>query len=261
MRSRACLSFSPVPSGCSRSPMLLPASPLPSWPDSLAEAMLLQRELKDRILLQDPPHPICSLAAADVAYSQGEDRAWAGALLFRYPDLELLEEHDLQVEIRFPYVPGYLSFREGPALLQVLSLLSREPDLYLFDGQGIAHPRRLGLASHLGVLLQKPAIGCAKSRLIGEFESSLLKRKKGSWVPLIHQGRTVGAAVRTRSSVKPLLISPGHLITLSTAIEIVLHCCRRYRVPEPLRQAHLRVERLRRRWGQDGLTRSSQESK
>jgi len=236
----------------------LPIS-LSCWPRTLAEARFLQQKLKGQILLQDPHYPIRSLAAADVAYCEEENWAWAGALLFRYPDLDLLEERYLEVEIRFPYVPGLLSFREGPALLKVLSLLQRDPDLILFDGQGIAHPQGLGLASHLGVLLEKPTIGCAKSRLVGEFESSLLHEEKGSWVPLYHEGRVVGAAVRTRSNVRPLFISPGHLITLDTAIQVVLNCCQRFRIPEPLRQAHLRVRREAR--GGKRLTRGNQRGK
>jgi deoxyribonuclease V len=188
--------------------------------------------------------PVHTLAAADVAYPRGEDWAWACALLFRYPELEFLEERHLRFQVAFPYVPGLLSFREGPGLLEVLSLLQGDADLLLFDGQGIAHPQGLGLASHLGVLLQKPSIGCAKSRLIGEYEESLLAPEKGSWLPLLHQGRPVGAAVRARAGVKPLFISPGHLISLKTSIEFVLTCCSRFRIPEPLRQAPLRVERL-----------------
>jgi deoxyribonuclease V len=220
----------------------MPSHPLLPWPRSLPEARSLQIKLRDQILLQDPPHPIRLLGAVDIGYCKEENWAWAAALLYRYPGLELLEERYLRLQIDLPYVPGFLSFREGPALLEVLSLLQAEPDLLLFDGQGIAHPQGLGLASHLGVLLGKSTIGCAKSRLVGEFEPSLLNEEKGSWIPLIYEGSTVGAAVRTRAGVKPLFISPGHLITLNTAIQVILSCCRRFRLPEPLRQAHLRVQ-------------------
>jgi len=146
-----------------------------------------------------------------------------------------------------PYVPGFPCFREGPSLHQVLPCLQADVDLILFDGQGIAHPQGLGLASHLGVLLGKPTIGCAKSRLIGKFDESLLGEEKGSWVPLLHEGRVVGAAVRTRESVRPLYISPGHLLTLQRSIQVILTCSQRFRLPEPLRQVHLRVQRLARK--------------
>ncbi len=216
------------------------------WPHSLSGARALQRKLSSQVVLADRLPRIRFLAAADVAYSRGEDRAWAGALLFRYPELIELEEQYWCFPVIFPYVPGFLSFREGPALQRVLSRLQADVDLILFDGQGIAHPRGLGLASHLGVLLGKPTIGCAKSRLIGEFDESLLGEAKGSWLPLLHEGRAVGAAVRTREGVRPLYVSPGHLLTLQRSIQVTLACSQRFHLPEPLRQVHLRVQRLAR---------------
>lgn len=223
------------------------------WPRSLSGAWALQRKLRGQVLLSDRHPRVRFLAAADVAYSKREDRAWAGALLFRYPELELLEEQYVCFQATFPYIPGLLAFREGPALQQVLSRLPPGVDLILFDGQGIAHPQGLGLASHLGVVLGKPTIGCAKSRLVGEFKKSLLGEVKGSWVPLLHEGRAVGAVVRTRTGVKPLYVSPGHLLTLRRSIEVVLTCSQRFRLPEPLRQVHLRVRRLARGGGDFGL--------
>jgi len=221
------------------------SSHIPScWPRSLSGAKALQSKLRSQVLLSDRHLRIRFLAAADVAYSKSESRGWAGALLFRYPELVELEEQYLCFRVAFPYVPGFLAFREGPALQQVLSRLQADVDLILFDGQGIAHPRGLGLASHLGVLLGKPAIGCAKSRLVGKFEESLLGEAKGSWLPLLHEGRAVGAAVRTREGVRPLYVSPGHLLTLPKSIQVILTCSQRFRVPEPLRQVHLRVQRL-----------------
>jgi deoxyribonuclease V len=135
----------------------------------------------------------------------------------------------------FPYIPGYLSFREAPAIFSAMEKLSLLPDLLIVDGQGIAHPRRIGIASFLGVLLGLPTIGCAKSRLVGKYEEPAPER--GSWSPLIDKGETVGAVLRTRKGVKPVFVSPGHLVTLPEAIEIIMHCAVKYRLPEPQRAA------------------------
>jgi deoxyribonuclease V len=137
----------------------------------------------------------------------------------------------------FPYIPGLLSFREGPVILDAMNKLSAAPDLLIFDGQGVAHPRRLGIASHIGLLLDLPSIGCAKSRLCGQHEEPGLER--GSHVPLMDKGETIGSVVRTRSGVKPVFVSVGHRLDLRTSVEYVLACCRGYRLPETTRRAHL----------------------
>jgi deoxyribonuclease V len=142
----------------------------------------------------------------------------------------------------FPYVPGLLTFREGPILLEAIRRLHRRPDVIMFDGQGIAHPRRFGLASHLGLILNVPTVGCAKSCLTGHFIGP--GPSKGSWSPLIDRGETIGAVVRTREKVTPVFVSPGHMIDLQGAIEVVLNCCTRYREPEPIRWAHQRSRSL-----------------
>jgi deoxyribonuclease V len=144
----------------------------------------------------------------------------------------------------FPYVPGFLTFREGPVLIKVIKKLSIKPDVILFDGQGIAHPIRLGIASHIGVLLNTPAIGCAKSRLIGEYKEPKLRR--GAWSPLTYNNNVVGAVLRTRDNVRPLFISPGHKIDLKASIDIVLNCISKYRIPEPLRRADYLSRRVKR---------------
>ena len=146
-------------------------------------------------------------------------------------------------KIAFPYIPGLLTFREAPVLLKAFSQLPQEPDLLLLDGQGIAHPRSLGIAAHLGVLLNLPAIGCAKSRLCGEYEEPGME--KGSTAPLKDNGKTVGMVVRTRTGTKPVFVSPGHKMDFATSMKIVLALCRTYRIPEPLRQAHAFVNLLR----------------
>jgi deoxyribonuclease V len=147
-------------------------------------------------------------------------------------------------ETTFPYQPGYLSFREAPALIEAFARVEAEPDVVMFDGQGIAHPRRLGLACHVGLWLEKPAIGCAKSRLIGRFDT--LPRQAGSAVNLIDRDEVVGQVVRTKTGVQPVYVSPGHRIDLASSVKVALACARGYRIPEPTRQAHLHVNALRR---------------
>jgi deoxyribonuclease V len=145
--------------------------------------------------------------------------------------------------VKFPYVPGLLSFREAPALTKAFRKIRRKPDVIIFDGQGIAHPRGMGLASHMGLILDCPSIGCAKTRLVGTHP--LLPETRGSIVLLTDQGRVVGSAVRTRERVKPVFVSPGHAITLEESIRLVLNCCRGYKLPEPTRQAHIAVNQMR----------------
>jgi len=163
--------------------------------------------------------------------------------MFSYPDLTLLESAAAKGKGSFPYIPGLLSFREAPILLKVFSKLERRPDVILIDGQGIAHPRFMGIAAHLGLLLNLPSIGCAKSRLFGKEAKPGLEQ--GSFVPLMEGERTVGMIVRTRAGVKPVYVSPGHKMDMEGSVKMVLSLCRGYRIPEPLRQAHIFVNQLR----------------
>lgn len=183
------------------------------------------------------------MAGTDVSASRGSDRVWAGVVVCSYPDLIVIEKAWTQGKTSFPYIPGLLSFREIPVLLEALKRLKTMPDVILCDGQGTAHPRGMGLAAHLGVLLNRPAIGCAKSRLVGEFSS--LGQNKGSFSLLYHKGRIIGAAARTRAGVNPVFVSPGNRVTLENSLEIVFGCSPKYRVPEPIRKAHELVSRLR----------------
>ena len=148
--------------------------------------------------------------------------------------------------LTFPYVPGLLTFREGPALLKAFRALRTRPDVILFDGHGVAHPAGFGLASHMGVLLDRPSVGCAKSLLVGEWTSDALGKQHRAWRPLTFEGRRIGAVVRTRNGTKPIFISIGHRVSLSSAMRLVLACCTGYRVPEPTRQADIAVGRLKR---------------
>lgn len=215
-----------------------------TWPATYREAVALQETWRERVSLSPLPQPPRAVAGVDAAYEGPRGRVFGAAVLFSYPELEPLEEAGAAMDCPFPYIPGLLSFREIPVLLKALSRLRRPPDLILADGQGIAHPRGLGLASHLGVLVNLPVIGVAKSRLVGEGEEP--GREAGAWRPLFLQGRTVGLILRTQTGRRPLYVSPGHLVSLEDCREIVLGCVRRYRIPEPLRAADRLSRRLRR---------------
>lgn len=207
---------------------------LHEWNLDPEQAIHLQRELCRQVLLIPLDRQVQRVAGIDVGV-KGET-ATAAVVVLSFPELELLESRVAQEPVRMPYIPGLLSFRECPAVAAAWERLEFEPDLVLVDGQGIAHPRRLGIAAHLGLLIDRPTIGCAKSRLCGRHEEPGSAR--GAWVPLQDQGEVIGAVVRTQAKVKPLYISPGHRITLEEAVRYVLACGRGYRLPEPTRLAH-----------------------
>ena len=177
---------------------------------------------------------VCGL---DISYSKGSDLVFAAAALFSYPDMKLIEERNIMGRETFPYIPGLLAFRELPVLLEAFARLTRTPDLILVDGQGLAHPRRFGIACHLGLLLDLPTIGCAKSRLVGTH--GMIGEEVGSQVEVVDGGQVVGMAVRTRPGSKPIYVSVGHKVDLAAAVGLVLACIRGYRLPEPTRLAHL----------------------
>jgi len=205
------------------------------WNLSGEEARALQRELAEQIVLEDQFDEIHFVAGVDMAINEKNGMARAAVVLFSYPDLTILEKHVYEEPLRMDYIPGLLSFREMPALLGALQQLKQQPDLVMADGQGIAHPRRLGIAAHLGLWLNIPSIGCAKSILVGTHEP--LGDAVGDWSPLIYKHHIIGAALRTRSKVKPMYISQGHKISLESSIKYVLACGRGYRLPETTRQA------------------------
>jgi deoxyribonuclease V len=218
---------------------------LHGWDVTCQEAVGIQEMLKGQLILADEPGLPTpeTVAGADISYSRHSDLFFAAVILFSYPALEVLEEAFWMERVTFPYVPGLLSFREAPPLLKAFEKLSRSPDLAIFDGQGIAHPRGIGLASHLGLFLDVPTIGCAKSRLVGDFAPVGLE--KGAMSDLLYKGESVGKVLRSKKSIEPLFVSPGHRIGQDSAAEIVLSCCRGYRFPEPIRCAHLKVNELR----------------
>jgi deoxyribonuclease V len=215
------------------------------WDVTYREAAAIQEELRGKLILKDDGliEPPGSVAGADISYDRGSDLFFAAVVLMKYPELTLLEEAAVSARVSFPYIPGLLTFREGPPLIAAFAKLRNPPDVLLFDGQGIAHPRGIGLASHLGLILGLPAVGCAKTRLVGSHAG--VGEKRGEWTKLVYRNRQVGAVLRTRERTKPLFISQGHRIGLPRAMAIVLSCCRGYRVPEPVRRAHLTVNRLR----------------
>ncbi len=208
------------------------------------EAAALQEALREKLILCDAsPRAMNSVAGADVSYARNSDLFFAAVIVLSYPEMEIIEEAYATRKTSFPYIPGLLSFREGPALLEAFAQLRQVPDVVLFDGQGIAHPRGMGLAAHLGLFLNIPAIGCAKSRLWGLHSD--VGERVGDCVPLTNAGEPIGAVVRTKTKVKPVFVSPGNCISLERAVEVVLSCGRGYRLPEPVRKAHLAVNRFR----------------
>ena len=212
-------------------------APLHEWNLSPEDAIALQHALAKSIIREDQLGEVRHVAGVDMAINENNGMARAAVVLLNYPALQIVEQHIYEEPVRMPYVPGLLSFREAPCVLGAFSRLRQLPDLVLVDGVGIAHPRRIGIASHLGLWLDLPTIGCAKSILIGSYDKNALSEEAGSWVPLLYRKEIIGAAVRTRTRVNPMFISLGHRISLETSIRYVLACCRGYRLPEPTRQA------------------------
>jgi deoxyribonuclease V len=212
------------------------------WPKDIKKARMIQEILEEKVRIAPLRKLPKYIAGVDAAFLH--DKVIGVACLYKYPDLILTEEVYAVTEALFSYIPGFLSFREGPAIIKAVKSLKMKPDVILFDGQGIAHPRGLGIASHIGVLLDLPTIGCAKSRLIGEYREP--GPKKGTWSFLRYNGKTVGAVLRTKDNVRPLFVSPGHRIDLRGSLEIILSCIRKYRIPEPLRRADSVSKKIKR---------------
>ncbi len=211
------------------------------WPDTTSEARDLQEILRKSVRIIPLRGRPGNIAAVDASFL--EERVIAVASLFSYPGLEHVQDAYSVEKTGFPYIPGLLTFREGKAVVNAIKKLEVPPEVILVDGQGIAHPKGIGIASHIGVILGKATIGCAKSRLVGEFEEP--GRRKGKWSYLFYEGRKVGAVLRTRSEVRPLFVSPGHLTDITSSVEVVMKCISRYRIPEPLRRADIVSKRLK----------------
>jgi deoxyribonuclease V len=207
-----------------------------SWEITPREATALQSRLATKVVTRDRLGPVHHVAGTDVGFENAGRVTRAAVAVLTFPALELADWAVIRQPTRFPYVPGLLAFREIPALLVALSRLTVSPDLVLCDGQGFAHPRRCGLASHLGLVAGCPTIGVAKSRLIGTYREP--SQRRGAWTPLRDGGDTIGAALRSRSNVKPIFISIGHRVSLDTAVAFAMACVTRYRLPETTRWAH-----------------------
>ncbi len=246
---------------------------LHSWNVSVEEAIRIQETLKDQIIRKNTflkVHPVRNSSRAlnhariilgsnlatggtaeqrgiisngvrtigggDVAYSKSDNLLFCGIVVLSFPHMEILDTATCDGKIPFPYIPGLLSFREGPILIKTFKKLKIKPDIMIYDGQGIAHPRGMGLASHMGLWFNLPSIGCAKTPLLDEFISPGLSKGSIEWIR--KERKKVGAVLRTKEKVKPLFISPGHRIDLMTSIQLILESCRGFRIPEPLRKAH-----------------------
>ncbi len=228
---------------------------LHKWDVSPAEAVEIQKDLREKIILESTPlHPPLIrgelkrgyIAGADISCNMSSPLGYAVVIVMTFPDLEVVEEKRVEAEIKFPYIPGLLAFREAPILLKAFEKLKKEPDLIIFDGQGIAHPRGMGIASHLGIILNKPTIGCAKSKLFGTYNEPGKNEGDFSYLYSPQEAdKVIGAVVRTKSNTKPVFVSIGHKIDLQTSIKFVLQCTKGYRIPEPTRIAHNLVSGLR----------------
>jgi len=207
-----------------------------AWPSTVEEAIVIQEQLRNQVITSDKlQEPVQYVAGVDMGFEADGTISRAAVAVLSFPDLQLIETSLAHRPTSFPYIPGFLSFREIPAVLDALEKIKTIPDLILCDGQGIAHPRRFGIASHLGILVDVPTIGVAKSLLIGQHEE--LPETRGNWRSLRHQGEIIGAVLRSRTGVKPLYVSSGHRISLATAIDYVLRCTPKYRLPETTRIA------------------------
>ncbi len=207
------------------------------------EAVALQKEWREQVKIAPLEIAPKTIAGADISFNKFSDVVYAGIVVLSFPSLEVIEEAGVETRTTFPYIPGLLSFRELPALLEAWEKLATKPDVLVLDGHGIAHPRRFGIACHAGTTLDVPTLGCGKSVLVGKFD--LPDETRGSSSPMIDKSETIGAALRTKNRVSPVYVSPGHKMDLGSTVDLMLACDGGYRVPEPTRRAHLFVNRLR----------------
>ncbi len=213
------------------------------WNLTPSEAIEIQKRMRSLVKLQSQTHEFKKIAGADLSYNKFSDTIYTGIVVLSFPELQVIESVGVRSVAKFPYVPGLLSFRETPSLLEAWDKLKNRPDVLMLDGHGMAHPRRFGIACHVGILLEIPTVGCAKSILVGTHD--VLAPDAGNHAPLIDRSEQIGVALRTKKNVTPVYVSVGHLIDIPSAIKLVLNSTTKYRQPEPTRQAHLLVNRLR----------------
>lgn len=216
------------------------------WTDDVREAERLQDKYAPDVSIKVEKTSFRLVGGVDVAYSKRDNTGFATVVIMKVPEMELLEKVRAQAEVTFPFVPGLFFFREGPVITKALSRLKFVPDVFLFDGHGIDHPRRIGMAAHMGIMLDMPTIGCAKKLLIGKVDP--LGNQVGDTAPIYLGNEEVGRAVRSRENVKPLYVSPGHKIDVDVSVKTVIDLLRGYRLPEPLRLAHIMVNKQRRNY-------------
>ena len=214
---------------------------LHEWDLSYKEAIEAQRRLAGQVRFTKIKEEPKIVAGLDCAFSKDETKIFAAVVVIKLPGFVVIETATAARKLTFPYIPGLLSFREAPVCIDAIERMKHKPDVFIVDGQGFAHPRRFGIASHIGLLVDRPTVGCAKSRLIGSFE--MPGQRKGDYSRLIDGDEVIGAVARTRANVKPVFVSVGHKCTLDDAIKVVLECVTKYRLPEPSRLAHQLVSR------------------
>ncbi|MGQ9645074.1 MAG: endonuclease V [Thermodesulfobacteriota bacterium] len=215
--------------------------PLHPWKVTPEQAIRIQENLRHRMILKKTFSRVRMIGGADVSYPKGRNFLFGAVVILSFPEMETLDVATAYGEVSFPYLPGLLTFREGPVLIRAFQKLRRRPEVLIFDGHGVAHPREMGLATHLGIYLNLPSIGCAKTPLLSGYP--VPGSAKGDYELILKDGQEVGAVLRTKDGVKPLFVSPGHRIDLWTSIQLVLDACRGFRIPEPLRRAH-QISRL-----------------
>ena len=210
---------------------------------SPTEAVAIQNDLRSQILLKPLEKPVTLVAGSDISFNKYSETVYAGIVVMKFPSLQVIETVSVVDVAKFPYVPGLLAFREVPALVKCWEQLQNKPDVLVLDGHGISHPRRMGIATHFGVLMQTATMGCAKSLLTGKFQEPA--NEPGATTDLIHKNEVVAKVLRTKRNTKPVFISPGNLITQAECLQIILQCVRGYRIPEPTRLTHNFVNQVR----------------
>lgn len=220
---------------------------LHEWEVSIEEAIEIQKRLRSQLTFEEERRDYRTIGGIDVSFDKGSDLVYSGIIVLEMGSFEPIEKATAELRVKFPYVPGLLSFRETPAVIKAWEKLKTRPDCIVCDGQGLAHQRRFGIACHLGLIFDVPSIGCAKSLLVGRYSG--LGERRGSTAPLVDRGEVVGMAVRTKDNVEPVYVSQGYRIGLERAVQLVLDSAIGYRIPEPTRQAHLLVNEARRRGG------------
>jgi deoxyribonuclease V len=208
------------------------------------QAVQIQAELRQQLNIQPLEKQVTTIAGADISFNKYSTTVYAGIVVMQFPSLQVIETSGITDETSFPYVPGLLAFREVPALAKAWNGLKIKPDVLVLDGHGIAHPRRMGIATHFGIVMQTPTVGCAKSLLTCKYDEPPIE--PGTSTNLIHKNELIGKVLRTKKNVKPVFISPGNLISMEQSLALILQCVRKYRIPEPTRMAHNFVNELRR---------------